>query len=427
MSLNDSGAAGLARSLDAALQAALAPDRPARLGVAVSGGGDSMALLHLLHGWAGGSGAAVEAVTVDHGLRPASRAEAAMVGEVCEGLGLRHATLRWEGWDGSGNLQDQARRARYRLIGAWALDRGLPAVAVAHTADDQAETFLMRLARGAGIDGLSGMAPRRRAGGVDWLRPLLGASRAALRDYLRGRRLGWVEDPSNADPRFLRVQARQMLEGLAPLGLDAAAILAATQRLAAARDALDRAAQEAARQIAAAKAGAVRFDRAGLLALAPELRRRLLSHALGWVASADYRPRHESLAEALSAVAEGRDSALHGCRLIHKQGALWVVRELQAVRGQRGGPGLLWDRRWRLVAPEGAETAGLEVAALGDVGLSACPNWRETGLPRAALPASPAVWRGGDLVAAPLAGRAAGWRAELARGEEDYLGSVLSH
>jgi tRNA(Ile)-lysidine synthase len=252
-------------------------------------------------------------------------------------------------------------------------------------------------------------------------------SRESLRDYLRARRLGWVEDPSNADPRFLRVQARQVLEALAPLGLDAPAILATTRRLSAAREALDVAAEQAARRIAAVEAGDVTFDRDGFLALPAELRRRLLSHALGWVASSDYRPRHEALAEALRAIAEGRDATLHGCRLVLKQGRVRIARELQAVKALRAGPAMLWDRRWRMLPPEGADLTGLEVAALGEAGLKACPKWRETGLPRVSLLAAPAVWNGADLAAAPLAGRPAGWRAELARGDEDYFATILSH
>lgn len=420
-------AAGQEDHLAAAVDAALAPDRITRLGVAVSGGGDSMALLHLLKDWAEGHGATLMAATVDHGLRPASRAEAAMVAEVCEGLGVAHATLAWVGWDGTGNLQDKARRARYGLLADWALGAGLEAMALGHTADDQAETFLMRLARGSGVDGLSAMAVTRRAGGVDWIRPLLGASRESLREYLRQRRLGWVEDPSNADPRFLRVQVRQVLEALAPLGLDAAAIEATTRRLGEAREALDYAAEQAARRIAAVEAGDVCFDLAGFLALPAELRRRLLTHALGWVASSDYRPRHDTLAEGLRAVVEARDVTLHGCRLVVKRGRVRIGRELQAVRELRTYASALWDRRWRMLPPEGAELAGLEVAALGEAGLKNCSDWRETGLPRTSLLAAPAIWNGAELVAAPLAGRACGWGAELARGAEDYFVTILSH
>lgn len=406
---------------------ALTPDRPARLGVAVSGGGDSMALLHLLRRWSAARGVALFAVTVDHGLRPASAAEAAMVAEVCEADGLPHETLKWGGWDGTGNLQDRARRARYALMADWALARGLDGVALAHTADDQAETFLMRLARGAGIDGLSGMAPRRRAHGVDWLRPLLNAGRADLRSFLTQHHFGWVDDPSNTDSRFERVRVRQVLSALQPLGIDADALGATTQRLASARAALDAATLAVARRIARVEAGEVVLDPAALMAEPLEIRRRLLSHALSWVASAEYRPRQDTLAEGLRAMADGRDMTLHGCRMCHRAEGLRIGRELQAVQGVSGPVDTLWDRRWRMVPPDGVDPAGLRVEALGEQGISLCPDWRETGLRRATILPTPAVWKGADLVAAPLAGWAAGWRAELARGQEDYFASLLSH
>ena len=133
---------------------------PDRIGVAVSGGSDSLALLHAARAW----GVVVEAVTVDHGLRPEAAEEAAYVAEVCRGLGVPHSVLRWEGWDGRGNLQDQARQNRYALIAGWAEARRLRSVALGHTMDDQAETLLMRLAREAGVEGLVVHAARLREG-----------------------------------------------------------------------------------------------------------------------------------------------------------------------------------------------------------------------------------------------------------------------
>ena len=129
---------------------------PGPVAVAVSGGGDSVALLLLLQE----TGARpLAAVTVDHGLRPESAAEAAAVAALCSARGIAHTLLRWEEPAGAGNLQARAREARRRLIGDWARGRGIGAVALGHTLDDQAETFLLRLARGSGVDGLSGMAP----------------------------------------------------------------------------------------------------------------------------------------------------------------------------------------------------------------------------------------------------------------------------
>jgi tRNA(Ile)-lysidine synthetase-like protein len=142
----------------ARMGALLGPEFPTDIALAVSGGGDSMAMLALSHEWARQMGVRLWVVTVDHGLRPESAGEAAMVAAECAALGHPHATLRWR-WDGQGNLQDAARRARLALIDRWR--QGIAHVLMAHTQDDVAETFLMRLARGSGVEGLSAMAERR--------------------------------------------------------------------------------------------------------------------------------------------------------------------------------------------------------------------------------------------------------------------------
>ena len=138
-----------------------------------------------------------------------------------------------------GNLQDAARKARRRLIAEWALEQGISSVALAHTQDDVAETFLMRLARGAGVDGLAAMSPVWAEGGVFWQRPLLGTSRAKLRRWLTDRGLAWAEDPSNDNLRFDRVKARKALMVLRPLGLTGATLAEVASHLAEAREALD--------------------------------------------------------------------------------------------------------------------------------------------------------------------------------------------
>lgn len=385
---------------------------PGPLGVAVSGGSDSLALLHL----AVEAGHDVRAVTVDHGLRPEAAAEAAAVGRLCETLGVPHAVLRWTGWDGRGNRQDMARRARYGLMADWAAGAAVTRIALGHTLDDQAETFLMRLGRRAGLDGLSAMAAERRALGVVWLRPLLAVRRAALRDWLLQRGISWADDPGNTDLRQERVRARALLQALAPMGLDAAALAEVAGHLRAARVALEAQMHAAMARLVTAQAGDLMLSRDGLAAELPEIRRRILSQALCLVASAEYGPRAAALARAETLVLAGRPAALHGCLLRPARGAIRVLREPRAVAATVAEPGALWDGRWRLIPQDsGTLRPGLEVRALGEAGLSACPGARDTGLPRLSLLGLPAVWRGADLVAAPLAGRPEGWRAELSQ------------
>ena len=406
-------------ALTAAFRAALGPvDHP--LGLAVSGGGDSVALLLL----AVDAGLPVRAVTVDHGLRPDAAAEAAWVSRLCAGLGVPHDTLHWQGWTGAGNLQDQARRARLSLVADWAKAAGLGAVALGHTQDDQAETVLMRLARRAGVDGLSAMSAQRRAQGMTWLRPLLSVSRDDLRAYLRACGQAWVEDPSNDALRFDRVKARRALAHLAPLGITPAVLAGVAGQMRSARTALEHQTGAAARQIARIEGGDVVMDRAGFEALPDEIRRRLLVGAREWVGSADYGPRAAPVQALLTAITAGRGGTLSGCRVTLRATTLRVAREWQAVRATVAAPGQVWDRRWLVTGPD---FNGLDIRALGEEGLSAAGDWRRSGLPRASLLASPSVWRDKVLIAAPLVRDTAGWTAEPASGADGFFLSLLSH
>lgn len=179
-----------------------------KLGLAVSGGPDSLALLLLAHAARPGS---IEAATVDHGLRAASADEAAAVARLCESLEVPHRTLAVT--VAGGNLQDEARKARYTALGEWAQERGIYALATAHHADDQAETVLMRLNRASGLAGLAGI---RSVGhwpltGLMLLRPLLGWRKAELAAIVERAGLTAADDPSNTNPRFDRARMRASL------------------------------------------------------------------------------------------------------------------------------------------------------------------------------------------------------------------------
>lgn len=204
--------------------AALSP-LPRRAGLAVSGGPDSLALLLLAHAGMPGS---FEVATVDHGIRPESAAEAAHVGRICAERGIRHVTLRLNLYAGPA-LQERARAARYQALGDWAKAADLSAVVTAHHADDQAETLLMRLSRGAGVRGLAAMrgtSPLPEHPECSLLRPLLGWRRRELLEIVAAAGIEAVADPSNADPHFERVRFREILAAvtsLDPLALTASA------------------------------------------------------------------------------------------------------------------------------------------------------------------------------------------------------------
>lgn len=417
-----------AEALTASVRAAFGGAVPARLGVAVSGGGDSVALLHLLTRCFPGQDVSLFAATVDHGLRPEAAEEAAGVARIAAGLGVPHETLVWDSRAAGGNLQDQARRARYRLLGGWAAALGLDTVALGHTADDQAETVLMRLGRASGVTGLSAMAMRRESEGTVFLRPVLGVTRAELRAFLADEGLSWAEDPSNEDTRFERIRLRQAMAQLEPLGLTVPALAAVAGNMRQADAALEHFTLDAARGHARYAAGAIAIPRAHLAAQQMEIARRLLQHSLRLAGGAGYPPRRAPMMALLQSALDGQGGTLAGCRVLNKAGMVWICREFNAVKELACAPDALWDGHWRLTASSaGTLVQGAQVRALGPEGLAHCPDWRDTGLPRAVLEAAPAVWCNEVLIAAPAAGIAAGWQAKSERRREDSFATALSH
>ncbi len=407
-----------------AVAAHFTPGPEQKIGVAVSGGGDSLALLHILAEIAAEMPLTLRAVTVDHGLRPDSADEAQTVSRLAAELGIAHDTLTWKTWDGTGNLSAQARRARYDLLSGWALRHGIDQVALGHTADDQAETFLMRLARASGADGLSGMPVRRSHGHVTFVRPLLDQTRAFLRSYLTAKGVVWIDDPTNEDPRYERVRIRKALDQLRPLGLTPQVICETTKNLAAARSTLGWYACAEARQHGRIDAGDVVFSRAGFATLQPEIARRLLQQALVWVAGTEYPPRRRAIALALQAIHAGTGMTLNGCKVALTGQSIRVFREYSAVQAVVTSPENLWDGRWSLTGPG---QPGDKVRALGTDGLSQCPGWREVGKPHSSLVGYPSVWRGDTLLSAPHADFGQGWTATLLRDSDVFFDALLVH
>jgi tRNA(Ile)-lysidine synthase len=394
---------------------------PKSIGLAVSGGSDSLALLWLLAPWAMAAGIKVAVATVDHGLRPEARTEAQFVAGCCSIIEVPHQTLEWRDWDGRGNTQAAARAARQRLLAGWAKTQQLDAVVLGHTLDDQAETVLLRLARGSGVDGLSAMANDRSHGGMRWMRPLLNLRRADLRDYLGRHGRIWVDDPSNDDMTYDRVKMRKALTVLEPLGIDADRLADTALKLSMASKALARYAQDAAAQHITVRSGDVVLPKAALLSLPYETQLRLVAAAICWVTGSDYRPRLIALQEAWSNALLSRRHTLQGALLYANRSEVIISREYNAVRHIKYGSDTLWDNRWSL---DGPHAPGLEIRALGPTGLLLCPNWRATGIPRASLLSSPAVWQGETLIAAPLAGFNDAWQARIVA---DFHSSLLSH
>ena len=419
---------GLVRSLRFSTAQRFQARVPKRVAVAVSGGGDSMACLDLMRHHAGTFGFQLSAVTVDHGLRPEAKDEIALVAAYCAEHDIPHAVLEWS-WDGSGNLQAAARDARYRLIASWARSQKVRRILLGHSETDVAETFLMRLARKPGVDGLAMMEREFERHGVRWDRPLLDVSRADLRKYLVVQGVDWAEDPSNEDDRFDRVKARKALATLAPLGIDEAALAAVAQNLFFAKAALDHYLVDTAWRFVDEIDG----DLVLPCSIVDEDRQipfetlfRLRGEALRWIGGASYAPRSAGMIEMDVALQKAKTHTLGGCLITRLEGKRvgdrrWrITREYNAVKDTVTPTTELWDGRWKL---DGSHQKSLEIRALGEA-VTDTP-WRETGMPRASLLASPAVWRGDTLVAAPVAGLANGWTAK-ATGRGNFSEFLLS-
>jgi tRNA(Ile)-lysidine synthase len=222
---------------------------PTRIALALSGGGDSISLMKLLGNWAKArsssrANSTLDALIVDHGLRAGSAREEKNVAAWARDAGWRAHILKWSGPKPISNIEDAARKARYALLGKWCRAHKRSFLFVAHTRDDVAETFLLRLGRGSGVDGLSAMRsvapyPLEGFGELEIVRPLLDFGREELRAYLVKEGDAWLDDPMNEDPRFSRTHARALMPALEAAGISQKRIVDASRHLARARKALE--------------------------------------------------------------------------------------------------------------------------------------------------------------------------------------------
>lgn len=275
-------------------------DESPGLGLAVSGGADSLALLLLAQaGFAG----RIRAATVDHRLRPEASDEAVFVESLCHRLGIPHDTLRPEA-PITGNLQSSARQARYDLLAEWRRRHRLKWLATAHHADDQAETLLMRLNRGSGVGGLS--AIRSVNGSV--IRPLLGWRRSDLEAIVERAGIEPVDDPSNKDERFDRARIRRQLREVD--WIDRLGVARSAAALGEAEEALEWSTGRLWRERSVEVEGRLRLD---VGQLPREFRRRLVRRALEKLAPG-CGIRGEDLGRFISALESGRAATLAGVK-----------------------------------------------------------------------------------------------------------------
>lgn len=385
--------------------------------LAVSGGADSMALLLLARAWRrAGHALPIIVATVDHRLREESTAEARWVGTQARAAEFSHRLLTWKGQKPSSGIQEAARQARYDLLAGLVGSEGLPGpagIVVGHHRDDQAETFVMRLGRGSGLDGLAGMAavgPLAARPDIELVRPFLDIPKGRLVATLEAHGLPWIEDPSNADPAFERVRVRRALAGLGALGIGSAEIGLTMRRLMRAREALDaqtRAILRRALDVCGGACGKIAvevFEEAGA-----EFQVRLVQRLIGMYGAPGEQPRLakvEKLADRLAT--RSCTATLAGCRLSRTAEHVLACRE----PGRSGlmqlelppGTSTVWDGRFRVTAApsrRGAVTvralAAEELAALRRVRAFAGTPPRLP-MPHVAALTLPSFWDGHRLL-----------------------------
>ncbi|HEV7658760.1 MAG TPA: tRNA lysidine(34) synthetase TilS [Allosphingosinicella sp.] len=300
---------------------ALTGAAPGPLGIAVSGGPDSLALLLLA--WAAFPDR-VSAATVDHRLRPESAGEAAFVHKVCAGLGVPHVVLAADEAI-AGNVQAAARALRYRLLADWAAAGGIGWLLTGHHRDDQAETLLMRLQRGAGLAGLAGIRPCTEIDGLKVARPLLGWPRAELALLVEAAGLEAVRDPSNEDERYDRARLRRRLGETD--WIDPEPLARSAEALAEADAALEWSVERLIAERVEAARGGLAFDPEGVPA---ELRRRALLRLLALLVPAD-PPRGDAVQRLLAALDAGETATLAGVKC--EGGPVWRLTPAPPRRG----------------------------------------------------------------------------------------------
>lgn len=302
--------------------------------VAVSGGPDSLALTLLADRWMRAKGGALLAVTVDHGLRPEAAKEARAVKAWLAARGIAHRTLRWRGDKPLSNIAATARAARYALLAGACRRAGTAGLLLGHQQEDQAETFLLRLGRGSGVDGLAAMAPRSSRDGIELLRPLLDVPRARLLATLQAFGQPWIEDPSNADMKAARVRVRALLPQLAEAGIAPGRIAAAAANLGRARQALEAATAALLAEAISEEAGGRTIDIARLAAAPREIGLRALDRVLRAVGGRELPPRLERLERLYDAIVAGNGGTrtFSGCLLRTRRGIVVVAAEKERRR-----------------------------------------------------------------------------------------------
>ncbi|PQM54975.1 MAG: tRNA lysidine(34) synthetase TilS [Rhodobacteraceae bacterium] len=402
------------------------------IGLAVSGGGDSLALLLMASKWAKSSNRSLNVVTVDHHLRLESREEAIHVGLIANKLGHPHQILDWKFDCRKGNLQAEASLARKKLISQWAKERSIKTVLLGHTLDDQAENFLMRLARGSGVDGLAGMKSRKRLYGINWSRPLLSFYRKDLRDYLSHKEVNWIDDPSNEDTKYTRVKVRRVLRELQALDINPIVLVETSKRMEKAATVLNDVAVHAGEKYLKLREwGDIEVDRKLFKLTRDETYLRLIAHLIKFISGSIYRPRYQELIRFTSALSVSSFKA----RTIGGVIARSLSKDILVLRREPSVPSFItdipskkftWDGRWEITVGTNRLGNLEKIGPLGEAGLIQIQKKASTLIPKESLKSAPTLFYKEEVLASPLLNFGKGLTCRLAYKKCDLINSLAT-
>lgn len=288
----------------------------------VSGGADSLALVFGLKE----AGCKVVALTVDHGLRQESSQEAEYVARLMQENGIEHHILCWKGIKPLKGVEEAARKERYRLMFEFCNKHNIEYLATGHHLRDQAETFLLRLARGSGVFGLSGILPLSRREGITIIRPQLDKTPEEFKNFLQKRKIKWVEDPMNEDEDFARVKIRKFLPKLADIGIDEKRLAETAATLSKTRAFIEDEVDKFIKNYVRCYEGiAFNLSWKRLKNLHHEIALPLVGSLIREISRADYRPEAKEVERLLEANDVFRGCTLGGCELFMAAKRLWIV------------------------------------------------------------------------------------------------------
>lgn len=329
------------------------------LAIGVSGGADSLALAllckeelpdyHLI------------VLTVDHGLRPTSRQEAEYVAKIMADFSIEHHILTWEGQKPDTGIEEQARLARYRLLGDWCQAHQVEYLAIAHHLFDQAETFLMRLERGSGLFGLAAMQEVSERDGIKILRPLLNTHPDTLKTYLKKKKITWVEDESNQCTDFLRVKMRQFLPVLEEkTGISAERLVLAAENLQQTRLFIEDTVQEIiAENVHFWSDCGASFDNARFMKWHKELKFYVLCALIKKISGNAYMPEAEALHTLIDDLQKENfaGATLGGVYFAKNDLRVWLIKENRGVETETA------EKDWADYEKNVPEVRGIKIPA----------------------------------------------------------------